>query len=568
MGSSISAQANVGVYAGYTQDGVNAFEDWLGADVDFVGVHAGQKDWSDWLGSINGLIRNFKDVDAKLAWSLPMIVNGSSLTAAAAGAYDSYYLQAAKALAAASPANEPIYVRIGEEFNGNWMVWAAKGKEKEFIATFQKIVDIFRSVSSNFKFEWNVNIGDNGMDPATAYPGDAYVDIIGMDFYYKSQYDNANTLAQWNYNVTRKYGLQWLEDFAAAHNKPTAYSEWGIDSTQGAAYIAAAQAWFASHNVVYQIYWDVNYAGTNQYRLDDGRNSSTATAYKEAFGDITDTTYTPNLSQSVLLSSNAPLTTSISVALTVSPNDTWLRVGDKNLTLTGTANSNGVGNAIDNIIVGNAGDNLLRGEGGADTLYGSDGHDTLNGGAGNDLMYGGKGNDIYIADVTSDRIVEGANEGTDTVYTYATYTLPANVENLVGWGTAPIWMKANDLANTITGNEGANTIYGEAGADIINGAGGADRIIGGLGNDTLTGGAGADTFVFVRDQSGKDTITDFGSGGRDVLELTTYLSAKMTPVLTNVGSNVVISFSNGESITLVGVQAADLTATSTGYIYH
>src|SRR4029077_1755491 len=47
----------------------------------------------------------------------------------------------------------------------------------------------------------------------------------------------------------------------------------------------------------------------------------------------------------------------------------------ENLALTGTANINGTGNALDNAIVGNSGNN---------TLIGGAGNATLNGGAGTD----------------------------------------------------------------------------------------------------------------------------------------------------------------------------------------
>lgn len=54
----------------------------------------------------------------------------------------------------------------------------------------------------------------------------------------------------------------------------------------------------------------------------------------------------------------------------------------ENLTLTGMANVEGTGNALDNLIQGNNGNNVLTSGEGNDTLYGLDGNDVLEGGAG------------------------------------------------------------------------------------------------------------------------------------------------------------------------------------------
>ena len=51
------------------------------------------------------------------------------------------------------------------------------------------------------------------------------------------------------------------------------------------------------------------------------------------------------------------------------------------LTLTGSANAYGTGNALANTLTGNAGNNKLNGFAGVDTLVGNAGNDTLNGGA-------------------------------------------------------------------------------------------------------------------------------------------------------------------------------------------
>lgn len=75
------------------------------------------------------------------------------------------------------------------------------------------------------------------------------------------------------------------------------------------------------------------------------------------------------------------------------------------LTLVGTANINGTGNAGNNIILGNSASNILsglagndsfNGLGGNDTLIGGTENDTLGGGLGDDNLSGGTGNDILI----------------------------------------------------------------------------------------------------------------------------------------------------------------------------
>ena len=59
---------------------------------------------------------------------------------------------------------------------------------------------------------------------------------------------------------------------------------------------------------------------------------------------------------------------------------------------------------------------------------------------------------------------------------------------------------------------------GGVGNDKIVGNQAKNTLNGGDGNDTLTGGKAADTFFFAG-QSGKDTVTDFGKGGADVVRI-------------------------------------------------
>lgn len=132
----------------------------------------------------------------------------------------------------------------------------------------------------------------------------------------------------------------------------------------------------------------------------------------------------------------------------------------ENLTLSGSADRDIRGNALDNTLIGNSGDNVIRG------------------GEGADLMIGGEGDDRYYVDNIGDRIFERGAQGTDWVYSTISWTLGSNLERLKLNGEA--WIDA-------TGNTKDNNIAGNAGRNVITG---------GLGADTMSGKAGSDTFVW------------------------------------------------------------------------
>jgi microcystin-dependent protein len=190
------------------------------------------------------------------------------------------------------------------------------------------------------------------------------------------------------------------------------------------------------------------------------------------------------------------------------------------------------------------GDADLQGYGNnqANTLYGNAGNNLLNGAGGADIMIGGLGNDIYFVDDGLDQVMENASAGADAIFTTVHFILSANVETLVQQGAADLGGTGNALANSIFGNSGNDTLDGQGAADV------------------LTGNAGNDTFVFNVGQANGDTVVDFagnGAGTGDLLQFVGYgAGASFTQndathwqVNYNAGSShEIITFSNGAPI--------------------
>ncbi len=157
----------------------------------------------------------------------------------------------------------------------------------------------------------------------------------------------------------------------------------------------------------------------------------------------------------------------------------------ENLTLAGTANLDGVGNALTNVLTGNAGNNRLEaGLGGLDKLI------------------GGLGNDVYVIAAAGVTVTEALNAGTDTVESSVNTVLGANLENLTLTGADNINATGNELANVVTGNTGINTLAGGLGIDVLHAGDGADTLIYDAADTLVDGGIGLDTLqVLVANQA-------------------------------------------------------------------
>jgi hypothetical protein len=238
--------------------------------------------WAAALGKTPGVYStygpDFSIADAAAAWGVPRLLTcwaaqyptSRSIvalpapvpTAAVSSAELASYTSLATSMKQINNGNDTI--RLGWEFNGSWMPWSVTNGGAYFIANWQKIVTTMRAIAPNLKFDWNVTNGYVGTstgltDARKFYPGDAYVDDIGIDVYdedwsnctglgpgYPLPYnDNATDTAlrqrfvanAATYAPNAVGGIPvslngwWL--FAIFHKKTTSLDEWGLDHNTG-----------------------------------------------------------------------------------------------------------------------------------------------------------------------------------------------------------------------------------------------------------------------------------------------------------------------------------------------
>jgi Glycosyl hydrolase family 26 len=195
---------------------------------------------------------SWADLDSSVSWcsaqagyreviALPILPGIGDYATAATGAYNSYFVTLAQNLVNNGMGN--AILRLGWEWDGTWFYWKVSSlADAQNMAKFdQNIVTSMRSVTGqSFGFEWDyASNSSDGYTADDAYPGDAYIDYIGLDFYdqtwtgscglaYTAQvsFDATQANCVWN-NDYLPNTLTPLATFAAAHDKPMAFGEWG-----------------------------------------------------------------------------------------------------------------------------------------------------------------------------------------------------------------------------------------------------------------------------------------------------------------------------------------------------
>ena len=312
-GSSASVNGTaLGIYGGGGDPrAVSDFTSSLGAQPEYAMDFLDGTSWSTITGS-SWPYSEWAGKDFTMIWGVDMLPNSYSpnsnasvaggschgLTQEAAGDFNSDFATVAHNMVAAGFGRSVI--RLGWEFNGGWFPWSAGGCPSAFVGAFQQVVTAMRSVpGQSFTFEWNPTRGDLDVgDLANFYPGDSYVDYVGLDVYDVEWGSYPGMPSEFSDLETQSYGLDWLASFAAQHNKAMVFPEWGLgwgtcsasgqavsaSNTQvcggdDAQFVNLSAQWFATHNVAEATFWD--YGSSS---IDQGSNPNAATALRAHFG--------------------------------------------------------------------------------------------------------------------------------------------------------------------------------------------------------------------------------------------------------------------------------------------
>ena len=256
-------------------------------------------EWQDWKKA---------DPSRRLILSIPLLPGGwdrsgakrgadagkpVSFGAGAKGDYNAHFVNLAQNLVDRGLGDSVL--RLGWEFNGGWYTWRASDDPKGFIEYWRQIVTAMRSVkgAEKLQFCWNPALGWQQFPAEGAYPGDEYVDIVGLDVYDESWAKDTYPIPDgataddsaarreraWNdFTYGGQMGLKQWSDFAKAHGKLFALPEWSISKREDGhggldspAFVERMHAFITDpkNNVYFACLFDVQ-AGDGHHQMSTG----------------------------------------------------------------------------------------------------------------------------------------------------------------------------------------------------------------------------------------------------------------------------------------------------------
>jgi Glycosyl hydrolase family 26 len=258
-----------------------------------VDLAALYSDRNSWEGLVDPAwqIDQFEDFGGQLVLSQPLYPLGQGNNAdCAAGDYDARWAELGSFLVERGRAD--IVIRLGWGLNDPEHPWRTDSDSRDWVACFRRIVDALRSTAPALRIDWSFDPFPSSFpasgDPYDAYPGDDYVDIVGMDAF--DRYPPTTNEAAWRDKCDSALGLCSLIAFARAHGKRFSVGEWGVvdcgESRGGdnAFYVRKMVETFRTHAdiLAYESYFDDVGAGVCS-SLMNGDHPEAAAEYQRQY---------------------------------------------------------------------------------------------------------------------------------------------------------------------------------------------------------------------------------------------------------------------------------------------
>ncbi|GAA0553179.1 glycosyl hydrolase [Halorubrum ejinorense] len=229
----------VGVYLG-DEGALEPWESWFGRSVDYYSFNVPTSGWDKYLVENMPFERPIRSIASEREIAVTMKLfppSETTLNAVAAGEHADRHRAFARSLIDHGMADATL--RIGHEMNGRWAFDNAVNRSNEFVRAWRAVVRAMDAADeAAFDYVWAPHIGRGHMDPTDAYPGDEWVDQIGLTIYDKSQqYYPAecgdacvreHREENWNRLVNQDFGLSYWAEFARDHEKSLAFPEYGV----------------------------------------------------------------------------------------------------------------------------------------------------------------------------------------------------------------------------------------------------------------------------------------------------------------------------------------------------
>ncbi|GAB3683527.1 glycoside hydrolase family 26 protein [Angustibacter aerolatus] len=224
-----------------------------------------QYDWDGWVRGGTGrylvITQSMVPAGASRSWR----ARGAS------GAYDAHIRALGRNLVRYGMGGSVI--RLAPEANATWRfdsMGTTAAQRRDWLRYWRHFAKVLKSVpGSRFQLDWTVLAGV-GVPLESIYPGDAAVDVVGVDVYdWASGWVGRRQPVRWTHQWRSATGLGEVVHLAARHRKPLGIGEWGLVPKrlrEGAgddpAFARELSRVVAAHVTRYQSYFDKDVGNT------------------------------------------------------------------------------------------------------------------------------------------------------------------------------------------------------------------------------------------------------------------------------------------------------------------